>query len=205
MGATIHFGGPIFWVLAVEAIVSFFIYFERLVEMRRAQIDYQDFLKGVFNVLDAGNTEEALAICDDSLTPVANVTATAIRLGAQTGESSMKDAVDTQARAEIGRLRRRLGTLQIMGDIAPLIGLFGTIIGFISTLLKLDGGIVVSRAELTGGIMEALVCAAAGLLVTILIFIMHGSLSIRLERIALELEAAVGRIAVYMFSKKVDE
>lgn len=205
MDATIHFGGPIFWVLAVEAIVSLFIYFERLIEMRRAQIDYQDFLKGVFNVLDASNTEEALAICDDSLTPVANVTATAIRLGAQVGESSMKDAVDSQARAEIGRLRRRLGTLQIMGDVAPLIGLFGTITGFISTLIKLDGGLVVSRAELTSGVMEALVCAAAGLLVTILISVMHGSLAIRLERIALELEAAVARISIYMFSKKVDE
>ena len=205
MGGSIHFGGPVFWVLTIEAVVALFIYFERLVEMRRAQIDYQDFLKGVFNVLDAGNTDEALSICDDSLTPVASVTATAIRLGSSVGEVAMKDATDAQARAEIGRLRRRLGTLQIMGDIAPLIGLFGSIAGFVSTLLKLDSSIVVSRADLTGGMMEALVCAAAGLLVTIFIFVMHGSLALRLERIALELEAAVGRITIYMFSKKASE
>ena len=52
--------GPVFWILTVLAAVAVITYFERLIDLRRAQIDYQDFLKGVVNVLDAGNADEAL-------------------------------------------------------------------------------------------------------------------------------------------------
>ena len=71
--------GPVFWILTVLAAVAVFTYFERLVDLRRAQIDYQDFLKGVANVLDAGNVDEALVICEDTPAPVAQIVATAIR------------------------------------------------------------------------------------------------------------------------------
>lgn len=193
--------GPVFWILVIEAVAACFIFLERLAGMRRAQIDYQDFLKGVMNVLDAGNVDEAIAICEDSATPVGNITAIAIRRRGN-DEASLHENVESQARAEMRRLERRLGTLSIMGDIAPLIGLFGTLAGFISTLLKIDSQTVVSRVDLLSGAMGALVCAATGLLVTIIISVMHGSLRLRLERISVELEAAVNRITGYMLSGK---
>ena len=43
--------GPVFWILVVLAAAAVFVFFERLLELRRAQIDWQDFLKGVINVL----------------------------------------------------------------------------------------------------------------------------------------------------------
>ena len=58
-------GGPVFWILITLAVVAVVTYFERLLDLRRAQIDYQDFLDGVINVLDAGNVDEALAICEE--------------------------------------------------------------------------------------------------------------------------------------------
>ena len=58
--------GPIFWILVVLAAAAVFVFFERLFELRRAQIDWQDFLKGVINVLESGNEAEALAICEDT-------------------------------------------------------------------------------------------------------------------------------------------
>ena len=100
-------GGPIFWILVVMAIVAVITYIERMVDLRRARIDYMDFLKGVFNVLDAGNADEALAICEDTAAPVANVVATAIR-NKGGSERALRDAVDSQGRAEICRLDRRL-------------------------------------------------------------------------------------------------
>ena len=59
-------GGLVFWLLVGLAAVAVVAYFERLLDLRRAQIDWQDFLKGVVNVLDSGNTDEALAICEDT-------------------------------------------------------------------------------------------------------------------------------------------
>lgn len=194
-------GGPVFWILLVLAIVAVVTYFERLLDLRRAQIDYQDFLKGVINVLDAGNDAEALSICEDVAAPVANVVATAIR-HREGSARALRDAVDSQGRAEIGRLDRRLAALAIIGQISPLIGLLGTIIGFIRTLMLVNSQELVSRAELMTVSMEALVSAALGLAVAIPVVVMYGSLRVRLDRTVVELEAAASQIIGYISNKK---
>lgn len=197
-------GGPIFWILAAMAVVALFTYFERLIDLRRAQIDWQDFLKGVVNVLDAGNEEEALAICDDALAPVAQVVATAIR-HRRGSEQTLRDAVDAQGRTEIGRLDRRLAILAVIGQIAPLVGLLGTVIGFVKTVMAANADVLVSRADLLNGSMEALVSAALGLAVAIPVAVMYSSLRVRLDRTALEMEAAASQIVGYLVDAQAKE
>ena len=193
--------GPVFWTLTVLAAVAVITYFERLLDLRRAQIDYQDFLKGVVNVLDAGNLDEALAICDDTPAPVAQVVATAIR---HRGGSArlLREAVDSQGRAEVGRLDRRLAALAIIGQIAPLLGLLGTVFGFIKTVIAANAQPLVSRPDLLNGSMEALVSAALGLAVAILVAVMYGSLRVRLDRIVVDLEAAASQIVGHIAEQK---
>jgi len=194
-------GNPVFWILMVMALVAVVTYFERWLDLRRAQIDYQDFLKGVINVLDAGNDAEALAICDDAGVPVSSVVATAIRH--RTGSARvLRDAVDSQGRAEVGRLDRRLAALAIIGQVAPAFGLLGTIIGFIKTVMLVNSQAIVSRAELLNASMEALVLAAVGLSVAVPATVMYGSLRVRLDRTVVELEAAASQIVGYISSAK---
>jgi biopolymer transport protein ExbB len=194
-------GGPVFWILLVMAVVAVITYVERLIDLRRAQIGYQDFLKGVINVLDTGNDNEALAICEDTAAPVANVVATAIR-HRDGSARALREAVDSQGRAEIGRLDRRLAVLAIIAQIAPLVGLIGTIIGFMKTVLAANGSEIVSRTELFGGAMESLVSAAVGLVVAVVTIVMYGSLRVRLERTIVELEAAASQIVGYFSTRR---
>ena len=194
-------GGPIFWILMALAVAALVVFFERLLELRRAQIDWQDFIKGVANVLDSGNEDEALAICDDTSVPVANVVATAIRH--RNGSArALREAVDAQGRAEVGRLDRRLAALAIIGHIAPLLGLLGTVIGFIKAVLATNGEALVSRVDLVSASMEALVSAAVGLAIAIPVAVMYGSLRIRMDRIITELEAAATMIVGYCAAKE---
>ena len=190
-------GGPVFWILLSLGIAALVVYFERLFELRRAQIDWQDFIKGVVNVLSRDNVDEALAICEDTAVPVANVVATAIRHRTG-GARALREAVDAQGRAEVGRLERRLAAMSIMGQIAPLLGLLGTVIGFIKTVTIANSQTLVSRPALMTSAMEALVCAALGLAVAIPIVVMHGSLRIRMDRLVVELEAAATSIVGYI-------
>lgn len=193
--------GPVFWILIVLAAVAVITYFERLIDLRRAQIDYQDFLKGVFNVLDAGNGDEALAICEDTSAPVAQIVATAIRH--RSGSARLlREAVDSQGRAEVGRLDRRLAVLAIIGQVAPLLGLLGTVLGFIKTVMAANAQPLVSRADLLNGSMEALVSAALGLAVAIPAAVMYGSLRVRMDRTVVELEAAASQIVGYIAAQK---
>ena len=188
---------PLVWILGGLAVTAVVVFFERLVELRRAQIDWQDFIKGVVNVLSAGNEEEALAICEDTSVPVANVVATAIRHRGGT-QRALREAVDAQGRAETGRLDRRLASLSLIGQVAPLLGLLGAVLGLVKTVRLVDSAVLVSRADLMNSSMDALGVAALGLAVAILVMIMHGALRIRMDRLALELEAAASSIVGYV-------
>ena len=197
-------GGPIFWILAVMTLVAVITYIDRVIDLRRARIDYQDFLKGVFNVLDSGNDEEALSICEDTSAPVAQVVATAIRH--RNGSARiLREAVDSQGRAEVGRLDRRLATLAIIAQVSPAVGLIGTIIGFIRVVLAANSQELVSRADMLGGSMEALVSAALGLFVGVMATVMYGSLRVRLDRTVVELEAAASQVVGYLSAMKEKE
>ena len=197
-------GGPMFWILALMALVAIITYIDRVIDLRRARIDYQDFLKGVFNVLDSGNDDEALSICEDVSAPVAQVVATAIRH--RNGSARiLRESVDSQGRAEVGRLDRRLATLAIIAQVSPAVGLIGTIIGFIKAVLAANSQELVSRADLLGGSMEALVSAAIGLFVGVMATVMYGSLRVRLERTVVELEAAASQMIGYLSAAKERE
>lgn len=186
-------GGPVFWILTLLGAASVFVFFSRLLNLRRAQIDYRDFIRGVANVLDQGNPEEALAICDETAAPVARIVGAAVRH--RDGSARvLRETVDTTGRAEVARLERRLALLAIIAQAAPLLGLLGTVLGMTRVLLALNTEALVTRADLLGGAAQSLASAAAGLVVAISVQVMYGMLHVRLDRLAVDLEAAASEI-----------
>lgn len=196
-------GGPIFWILLAMVVASIVVFFERFFELRRAQIDYQDFIKGVLNILSGNSEDEALAVCEESAAPVAKIVATAIR-HRNASAPVLREAVDSQGHAEATRLDRRLASLAIIGQVAPLIGLLGTIIGFIRAVMLVDSQVLVARADLTAAAMEALVSAALGLVVAIPVVVMYCILRVRMDRLVVELEAAASQVVGYFMEGKVE-
>lgn len=194
--------GAIFWILVAMAGASVILFLERFFDLRRARIDFADFVKGVVNVLDRGGEDEALAICEETTAPVATVVATAVRQR-HAPARVLREAVDSQGRAEVSRLDRRLASLAILGQIAPALGLLGTIIGFIRTLMVANSAAIVSRPELFAAATGALLSAAAGLAVAICISVMYGVLRIRLDRLVVDLEAAASQIIGYIARTEV--
>jgi biopolymer transport protein ExbB len=199
-----YFDGPVSILLAVIAVAAVVIFLERFLELRRAHVDWQYFVDGVLNVLERGNVDEALANCDDTAVPVANIVATAIR-HRDSSARVLKESVDAQGRAEVGRLNRRLAALAIIGQISPLLGLLGTVIGFIDTVKLANNAALVVRADLLSASMDALVPAALGLAVAIAVVVMYGSLCVRLDRIAADLEASASHVVGYFAARKEKE
>ena len=199
-----YFDGPVSIRLAVIAVAAVVIFLERFLELRRAHVDWQYFVDGVLNVLERGNVDEALANCDDTAVPVANIVATAIR-HRDSSARVLKESVDAQGRAEVGRLNRRLAALAIIGQISPLLGLLGTVIGFIDTVKLANNAALVVRADLLSASMDALVPAALGLAVAIAVVVMYGSLCVRLDRIAADLEASASHVVGYFAARKEKE
>ena len=186
-------GGPVFWLLIALGAASVLLFFNRLIALRRAQIDYGDFMRGVGNVLDQNNPDEALALCDETPAPVARIVAVAVRQ--RTGSARvLREAVDTAGRAEVGRFERRLALLAIIAQSAPLLGLLGTIVGMARVVLVVGGQDLVTRADLIGGAMQTRGAAAAGIVVAVSVQVMYGMLRVRLDHLTADLEAAASQI-----------
>ena len=186
-------GGPVFWLLIALGVTSVLLFFNRLVALRRAQMGYEDFVRGVGNVLEQGNAEEALALCDETPAPVARIVAAAVRHRTASARI-LREAVDTTGRAEVGRFERRLALLAIIAQSAPLLGLLGTIVGMARVVLAVGGQALVTRADLIGGVMQTLGAAAAGIIVAVSVQVMYGVLRVRLDRLTTDLEAAASEI-----------
>lgn len=191
-------GGPVFWLLVFAGVAAVIVFFERLLHLRRAQIDYDDFLKGVCNVLENGNVDEAMAICEETPGPVAAVTLTAIRHRNGSLEA-MREAVDNKGRAELSRMERRLASLAVTCQTAPLLGLLGTILGIVKIVQDMNAQApVIQSTDLTAGLMHALLAAVAGLMVAVPCHIMYALLMVRIERLVLDMEASASEIVAFL-------
>ena len=183
-------GGPMMWLLLGLSAVVIVVFIERLLHYHRAQINSVEFLNGIRNVLKRENVVEALSICDATPGPVARLVKTAI-LSRDRGRDGVRDALEEAGLLEVPRLEDKLNLLATIAQIAPLMGLLGTVMGFIKIFLKLQQeGPFATTNLLAGGIYESLISMAAGLAVAIPTYAGYNYLVSRVNSIVLDMEKA---------------
>src|SRR5215471_5952342 len=132
MPALLAHGGVMLWLLLLVSAVAVAVFTERFLHFHRAQINSTEFLNGVRTVLKRDNVVEALSICDATPGPVARLVKTAI-LNRENGRDRVREALEEAGLAEVPRLEEKLNLLATIAQIAPLLGLFGTVIGLMKT------------------------------------------------------------------------
>jgi biopolymer transport protein ExbB len=187
-------GGPVLWVILFASAVAVIVFIERFLHCHRAQINSTEFLNGVRNVLKRDNIVEALSICDATPGPVARLVKTAI-LNRDHGRERVREALEEAGLAEVPRLEEKLNLLATIAQLAPLLGLLGTVLGFIQTFMLMQhNGLNAKFADLSIGIWKALICAAAGLAVAIPAHAAYNYLVSRVNSIVLDMERAATEI-----------
>ncbi len=182
------------WAIMAASAVAVAVFLERLLQYHREQINSGEFLNGVRNVLKRDNVLEALAICDATPGPVARLVKVAI-LNRERGRQAVQEALENAGAWEVPRLEQRLNLLATVAQIAPLMGLLGTVLGFIEMFRNLqDAGLNAHVSQLSGGIWKALYCTAAGLAVAIPSYAGYNYLVSRINVIVLDLEQASSEI-----------
>jgi biopolymer transport protein ExbB len=160
----------------------------------RSQINSAEFLNGVRTVLKRDNVVEAISICDATPGPVARIVKTAI-LNRDRGRERVREAVEEAGLTEVPRLEEKLNLLATIAQIAPLLGLLGTIIGFIDIFNKVqEAGLYANIGLLSHGIWESLICAAAGIAVAIPVHAGYNYLVSRINKIVLDMERTAAEI-----------
>ncbi len=187
-------GGLVLWLILLVSAVAVVVFVERFLHFHQAQIDSLEFLNGVRTVLKRNNVVEALLICEATPGPVARLVRTAI-LSRDQGRERVREALEEAGLAEVPRLEENLNLLATLAQLAPLLGLLGTVLGFIQTFYNMeDAGLHAHVRELADGIWKALICAAAGLAVAIPAHAGYNYLVSRVNSIVLDMERTATEI-----------
>lgn len=185
-------GGPVMWVLLAVSLFGFILFVERTLFLHRGQIRTGQFLEGIRNLLKRGRRLEALTLCEDMPGPIPGVVK-AILLQAGSPEPRLRHAAEEAALVEVPILERRVGAIAAIARIAPLLGLLGTVLGMIQAFF----GVSVSETPgyptfglLLGGVGQALLTTAFGLMIAVMAHIAHHFLHGRVRALVHDMEYA---------------
>lgn len=162
-------GGFVILLLFVFSIVVVAVTLMKLVQFASVRLWSSRAVDEAIARHAAGRAREALTLLSRSRHPAAVPVAVAIEgLDEGADEALLREEATRIAAAALQSLRSRLRILEVIGAVAPLVGLLGTVLGLISAFQALEtAGAQVSPATLSGGIWEALVTTACGLAVAI--------------------------------------
>lgn len=182
-------GGIVMIPLMVCSVISVAVLIERYVKITKAQADTSDVIRRAEDAIYGGNPDKALTILEHIDNPIARVISAGI-CNRHLGERGAERAMEEQGTREVSALTRRLGSLDTIITIAPLLGLLGTVTGMISAfhVIAAKSGISTPTA-ITGGVAEALIATATGLAIAIFTLIGNNNLQERIKSIVAEIEA----------------
>jgi len=194
-------GGVLTWPILLCSVASMTIFFERFFRYRADAKIPRHLIDSIYQLVSKGRVAEARAKLQlrehahgFSPPPAERILREGLTV-VPTDRETLELVLSHSVNRELKLLERHLGTLATLGNIAPLLGLLGTVFGMIKAFMAVQelGGRV-NASVLAGGIWEALLTTAYGLVVAIPIVFCHSYLENRLE----ELHALHQEVAIYL-------
>ena len=179
-------GGPVMVPLAVCSMLALTVIIERYLVLRNADRGGPELMGAIRRAFHGGDGEEALARCEETGGPVANVLAAGLR--AYLMGTPVSEAMEEQVLSDQRVLQRRLAVLDTIVTLAPLLGLLGTVLGMISAFRIISVSGTSHPAGITGGVAEALIATASGLAIAIFSLIGYNWCRDKLRQVTEETE-----------------
>jgi len=181
-------GGILVGPILLCSVLALAIFLERLIRFARLRIGGNGLVKKIARHVKNGEDQQAYELAGTSNTPMGRILANAMEVKDQdreTLETVLVHATDEEVRG----LSRYLQALATIGNIAPLLGLLGTVLGMIKAFMVIQqmGG-KVNAAVLAGGIWEAMLTTALGLAVALPTIVAHSYLVARVDRYEAQLQ-----------------
>jgi biopolymer transport protein ExbB len=198
-------GGAFMYPILLCSVLALVVVVERFLVLKKAKIDAGQFMLRLRSVLQKGNVIEAINFCSKTDAPLANILKKGL-VKYPEGHERMREAIENAGKEETFKLEHRLGILASMAGIAPLLGFLGTVTGMIGAfrmIEQLSGA--ANPSDLAGGIWEALLTTAFGLIVGIIAFGFYNYFVNRVGRFVFEMESGSEEFLDLVVSGKLDE
>ncbi len=190
-------------VIGACSILAFTVFIERFLHLRRAEIDTNRFIINLRKPIKEGNIVDAIRVCENTGGPIANI----IKAGLSKHEKSrekIEGAMEVTGMIEVAQLEKNAKILSIIAHVAPLIGLLGTVLGFIKAFAEMrqSGLMDISTTNIGAAMEYALETTAAGLVVAIPTLIAYNYIVSRIEGFLLEIQTTSSEIVDLLMARK---
>ncbi|MFT6850728.1 MAG: biopolymer transport protein ExbB [Sphingobacteriales bacterium] len=183
-------GGVVLIPIAIMSVIAVYIFIERYITIKKASRDEKEFMAQIKSHVLSGNIDAAKALCKNTEIPVAAM----IEKGLNRIGRPLKDinvAIENTGKIEIFKLEKKLASLATISGAAPMIGFFGTVTGMIKAFFNMSkAGNNIEVGLLAGGIYEAMITTAAGLVVGIIAYIGYNVLVTMIEKVIYKMETS---------------
>ncbi len=178
-------------VIVFCSIMSFTIFIERFLYLRNSEIDTNKFIIGLRKIIKDGDMVEAIRICENTGGTISNIVKAGL-LKHDRDKDQIENSMEIAGMIEISQLEKNAKILSIIAHIAPLIGLLGTVLGFIQAFseMRASGLADISATQIGAAMEYALVTTAAGLVVAIPSVLAYNYIISRIEGFVLEIQTA---------------
>jgi len=194
-------GGPVMYPLLACSVIALTVIIERaLFWMREDMLRNQSLVDNVLELCRGGDWETVRGEVAGSKDYIIRILVS----GILHREFSMTKAMETSASDEIKRMRRYLAVLDTMITVAPLLGIFGTVIGIITSFEILGVSGIEHPQAVTAGIAQALITTASGLGIAIFSVFPYNYFNSRVENAALAIEKYSTSLEI-VYEKLVEE
>lgn len=177
------------------SVASFTIFIERLMQLNRSEINTNQFIIAMRKTIKDGNIVEAVHVCEQTGGTIAAIIKAGI-LKHNRGKEQIESAMEIAGLIEIARLEKNAKILSMIAHVAPLIGLLGTVLGFIQAFaeMRLSGLVDISATRIGEAMEYALITTAAGLVVAIPSVLAYNYIVSRVEGFVLEIQTSSAEI-----------
>ncbi|TKK66391.1 MotA/TolQ/ExbB proton channel family protein [Ilyomonas limi] len=188
LGSLLEKGGWLMYPLYILLAAAIFVFFERLIAVRKASKIDTNFMNIIRDNIVSGNVSAARNLTKNTDNPVARMIDKGIqRIGKpiDTIEKSMENV----GKLEMYKMERNLSILSLIAGIAPLFGFLGTIAGMIQLFYEINSKGFELNA-IAGGIYVKMITSAAGLIIGLVAYVGYNYLSTQIDKTANRMEAA---------------
>lgn len=192
-------GGLFMWVIFACSVICFGVVFERWLALRESEVDADDLLDRLADIIDEGDMQGALDLCETTPGPVAETLAVGLRKmaflegigkGPEEIEHGIEEAMEDHGGHVVSYLERFLPVLATIAALAPILGMIGTVVGMIDAFDSIQRAGNVRPEDVAGGISTALLTTAGGLIVSAPATIFYNYFTNRVNRLVLQVQAA---------------
>lgn len=179
--------------LLASSLVALTVILERWKAFHKLYVTPLGFINDVLEKARAGKTAEAAQACDGKEIPVASV----LKAGLEhfkNPAAEMEIAMKNEGESWVPVLEKRMHILDTTITIAPLMGLLGTILGMMGSFKVLTQSGVDDPYSITGGIAEALIATATGLVIALVCVVFHNYFNTLVKNFIYEMESAASRL-----------